>query len=86
MEEHALLRHGQEEGGEQSDGGEHQRELGDAVVGQELQADQDLTQYRAHRVAQKLHAAAVRCDPAVPLGLHHAAREEGRGGGEGQRV
>lgn len=51
VEEHALLWHGQEDGGEQGDGGEHQRELGDAVEGQELQADQDLTQHCAHRVA-----------------------------------
>lgn len=45
MEEHASLWHGQEAGGNESDGCENQREHKDVVVGHEVEADEQLTQH-----------------------------------------
>lgn len=60
VEEHASLWHGQQAGGNECDGCEYQSEHEDVVVGHEVEADEQLTQHRAHGVSEELDAAAVR--------------------------
>lgn len=71
MEEHAVTRHGQEEGGEESDGGENQSKNQDVTVGHEVEADEQLAQHRAYRVPQELNTAAVRRGLPVSLQIYH---------------
>lgn len=76
MEEHALLWHGQETGGDQSNGSEDQGEHQDVFVGHQVEADDQLTQNGAHSIAQELHAAAVGRGLPVPLQIYHTATDQ----------